>query len=153
MRLTASVLASISEQYPSMAFVSGEAFYWSPSEREITYELDDPDGYEHILHEISHALLEHTKYDSDITLIQMERAAWHYAKSRLGPKFNVQITDDLIQNDLDTYRDWLHARSTCPHCKSNGIQTAKRTYLCVVCQQTWTVNQALHCQLKRYIKK
>lgn len=153
MHLTASVLANIAQEHPSLIFTSGETFYWSPAKREITYQQNDPDGYEHLLHEISHALLKHTKYDTDITLIQMERAAWHFAKIKLGPKYNIEISDELIQNDLDTYRDWLHARSTCPHCKSNGIQIGKREYLCLVCQQSWSVNQALHCQLRRYKNK
>ena len=153
MLLIASTLASITEAYPALRFISGDIFYWSPSKQEITYQLDDPDGLEHLLHEVSHALLKHTKYETDIALIQMERAAWQYAKTTLAPKYNVQITDDLIQNDLDTYRDWLHARSTCPHCGANGIQTAKQSYQCLICHKSWSVNQALHCQLKRYKNK
>jgi hypothetical protein len=135
MLLTASTLANITNEYPTLRFVSGDSFYWSPSNHQITYQLDDLNGIEHLLHEVSHALLEHTKYETDIALIQMERA------------------DDLVQNDLDTYRDWLHARSTCPHCGANGIQTAKQNYQCLICHKLWSVNQALHCQLKRYKNK
>jgi hypothetical protein len=128
----------------------GDKFYWSPSKREIIYRQDDPDGLEHLLHELSHAALEHTSYESDIALISMERAAWQYAKTNLAPLYHVRIADDLIQDDLDTYRDWLHARSTCPDCKSNGIQTSRQHYQCLVCNGSWSVNLALHCQLKRY---
>lgn len=153
MRLNNSTLASIIKTYPTLEFIGGDSFYWSPTKRKITYQTDDPSGLEHLLHEVSHALLDHTKYDTDLALIKMERAAWQYAKTTLAPEYDVHISDDLIQNDLDTYRDWLHARSTCPHCGANGIQTAKQKYQCLICHNFWSVNQALHCQLKRYKNK
>lgn len=153
MLLIASTLTKITADHPNLRFTSGDTFYWSPHQHEVTYQENDPDGLEHLLHEVSHAALKHTKYDSDLALIQMERSAWHFAKTTLAKKYKVSITDELIQDDLDTYRDWLHARSTCPHCSSNGVQTEKQTYQCLICQQTWTVNQALHCQLKRYKNK
>ena len=153
MLLIPSTLTKIINDYPDLRFISGDEFSWSPNKNEITYQVDDPDGFEHLLHEVSHAQLKHKNYTTDLELIQMERAAWHHAKQVLAASYDVPISDELIQNDLDTYRDWLHARSSCPRCSSNGIQTAKQTYQCLICHQTWTVNQALHCQLKRYKNK
>ncbi|MCY1379960.1 hypothetical protein D9M68_895230 [compost metagenome] len=80
----------------------------------------------------------------------MERDAWRYAKEKLGSNYKVTITDTVIQDSLDTYRDWLHARSTCPNCQATGMQNRKRHYRCIACQHVWRVNDARICGLRRY---
>jgi len=79
----------------------------------------------------------------------MERQAWDYT-IKLAPKYNVAISDDMVQLTLDSYRDWLHARSTCPNCKATGVQTEKYTYVCPACSRKWQVNEARTCALRRY---
>lgn len=153
MSSTISLIERFIRDYPTIHFEEGTDFLWNPTDRTIFYDPLDPYVNEHLLHELSHAELSHTTYESDIELIALERDAWHYAKTVLAPRFSLQITSDVIEDDLDTYRDWLHARSLCPHCKQNGIQTDNREYSCLICQTKWKVNQAMGCALRRYIKK
>jgi len=142
----------ISLTFPDLHIISGEEFRWSPSDRTIYYDEHDPQGNERLLHELAHATLGHSKYDRDIELIALERDAWHHAKTVLAPQFDMTIASDTIEDDLDTYRDWLHARSTCPSCRATGLQTATKEYTCVACQTVWRVNEAISCGLKRYTK-
>ena len=142
----------VTSAFPAIHFVSGEEFRWSPTEQTIFYNVEDPHGDERLLHELAHALLNHSRYDRDIELIALERDAWHHAKTVLAPQFETSIASDAIEDDLDTYRDWLHARSTCPSCGATGVQTATKQYTCVSCQTVWHVNEAISCGLKRYTK-
>ena len=138
--------------FPDITFVDGKEFRWDPPQTTIEYVSDDTRSIEHLLHEIAHANLGHAQYQRDVELITLERDAWHYAATELAPQFHIQIDSDLIEDDLNTYRDWLHARSTCPKCSATGVQTKNDSYTCVVCRTTWKVNQAINCGLKRYIQ-
>jgi len=153
MSSTISPIERFTRDYPTLRFQEGTDFLWNPADRIIFYDPLDPHVNEHLLHELSHAELGHITYESDIELIALERDAWYHAKKVLAPLFSLQITSDVVEDDLDTYRDWLHARSLCPQCKQNGIQTDDREYTCLICQAKWKVNQAMGCALRRYIKK
>lgn len=150
---TISLHERIATTFPHLTFVAGDEFRWSPSEQKIYFDECDTWSSERLLHEIAHAELKHRNYERDIELIALERDAWQYAKSQLAPRFDFVIDSNVIEDDLDTYRDWLHARSTCPACKATGIQTNTKEYTCVFCRTVWTVNQAISCGLKRYTKK
>lgn len=147
---THPLLETLTLAYPNIAFKSGEAFAWQPTTTTIMYDTGDTYFDARLLHELGHALLKHDSYDRDIDLIAMERDAWQTARMDLAPKFGLDIPGDIIHHDMDTYRDWLHERSTCPHCGSNGIQIKKRDYKCVTCLKTWRVNEARTCSLRRY---
>lgn len=127
----------------------GDGFYWEPKSTTVFYAIQQPDSAQLILHELGHALLGHGDYYRDIELIAMERAAWERA-IQLGANYNAVIADNLIEEYLDTYRDWLHARSLCPYCAATGIQTAQKTYQCPSCNKSWHVSEARTCGLKRY---
>ena len=144
------LLEQLETNFPAIRFQEGKAFSWRPRDSTVVYVLGDPDFDQHLLHELSHALLEHTVYERDIDLIALERDAWGYARRTLAPLYDIAITSDCIEADLDTYRDWLHARSTCPQCEATGLQIKKMTYRCVSCHHTWRVNHAKLCQLRRY---
>ncbi len=147
---TPSLIEKLHATYPTISFEAGEQFEWQPKTSTIVYDLDDPHFEARLLHEVGHATLEHATYTRDIDLIAMERDAWQAARVELGPRFDVDISGDIIHHDMDTYRDWMHERSTCPHCGSSGIQTKTREYTCVSCRKTWRVNEARTCHLRRY---
>lgn len=147
---THSLLDALTQDYPAITLEAGDHFEWQPSRTTIVYDLDDPLFEARLLHEFGHALLKHSSYERDIDLIARERDAWQTARLELAPTYGVDIPGDIIHHDMDTYRDWLHARSTCPYCGSNGIQIKKRDYKCVTCLKTWRVNEARTCSLRRY---
>jgi hypothetical protein len=144
------LLETLAQAYPAVTLQASDHFEWQPAAATIMYDLDDPLFAPRLLHEFGHATLKHSKYDRDIGLIAMERDAWQIARVELAPKLSVDIPGDIIHHDMDTYRDWLHARSTCPHCQSSGLQVSKHQYKCVTCLKTWRVNEARTCRLRRY---
>jgi hypothetical protein len=146
---TISILANLKNKYPQFLFKPSNNFLWSSSDNTIYYDKKNNDQAIFLLHELSHALLGHANYDSDIKLITMERQAWDNTII-LAQEYNIKVTDDFIQSNLDSYRDWLHSRSTCPKCQATGIQTKKYDYLCIVCSHKWRVNEARTCALRRY---
>jgi hypothetical protein len=145
------LINQLKSDYPQFIFKESPDSYWSHDERTIYYNAG-PDGVSLILHELAHGLLDHVDYKRDIELIAMEREAWDKAKE-LADKYNLVIDNNFIQSNLDTYRDWLHARSTCPKCSATGMQTKPNIYSCLACNNKWTVNEARTCALKRYSKK
>lgn len=145
-----SLIELVAPDLPDVAFHRGNTCKWHPASQTITYT--DASTRDELLHEIGHALLQHDTYTRDIILLEMERDAWRQAQT-IGRQHGVTITNDTVQDHLDTYRDWLHARSTCPTCTSTGIQTDTRHYRCYECACTWQVNEARQCALRRYTKK
>lgn len=151
MLLTKSILSNIEKDF-NFNFISGDDFFWNHKNKTITYNSDDENGLELLFHEIGHAKLNHANYLRDIQLIEMEREAWSEAK-KIASKMQLRINQNIIEDHMDSYRDWLHARSLCPECKSNGYEYRKGYYTCPVCTTKWQVNDAKLCQLRRTVIK
>jgi len=147
-----SLLPKLTAAFPDITFTSGERFSWSPEQKTVFYTTSDDNGVELMLHELSHGVLGHHEYKKDVELVAMEAAAWDTA-ALIGKDHDITIADDIVEDHLDTYREWLHARSTCPTCEATGYQNGKDTYSCVACSGTWRVNEARLCGLKRYTQK
>jgi hypothetical protein len=145
---TASLIQRLKTDYPQFTFAKGPDYLWSPTDHTVYYKQSDATPA-FLLHELSHGLLAHTDYTRDIELIAMERAAWDRAVVLAGT-YDLSIEDDLIETTLDSYRDWLHARSTCPNCQATGLQTKKQVYTCPACSHSWRVNEARICALRRF---
>ena len=137
----------------NLTFQTGEVFGWNHSACAITYNPATNDADLYLLHEIGHALLDHRTFHHDIDLLKMERDAWTQARA-FGVELQIEIDGDIIEDSLNTYRDWLHNRSLCPNCNATGIQSESHLYRCLACGETWRVNDARSCALRRYhIKK
>ncbi len=149
MHSMSSLIPKLKGDHPHLTFSQAEHFSWLPSTHTVTYTPDLPDAPALLLHELSHALLGHRDYQRDVELLGMETVAWEKARE-LATLYPVRVTNDVIENHLDTYREWLHARSTCPACTATGYQTGRSTYACPACTHEWRVNEAKVCQLKRY---
>lgn len=136
-------IEELAADYPQFKFKAGKQDHWSPSSKTIIYNPSKPlkDLKQSLLHELSHALLNHHDYSSDLELLKLESQAWEMA-AKLAPKYKLSISDNHIQNCLDTYRDWLHRRSTCPTCGVHVLQKNASTYKCFNCQTQWSVTSA-----------
>lgn len=142
------LLQTIQADFPNLNFVAGKRFYWSPKQEAIHYSQDQKDesvAQWSLLHELSHALLEHKTFASDFELLLIEVAAWHKAEE-LAANYHINIDPEHIQDCLDTYRDWLYQRSTCPSCTSCSLQTDHRTYQCHNCKTVWHVSASRLCR-------
>ena len=145
------LLDQLRTAYPKFRFISDETYAWLPEQHAICYREEDPDTSQ-LFHELAHALLGHHGYDRDIALLAIERDAWHLAEN-LAVEYGVIIDEDTREDAMDSYRDWLHARSLCPQCGVNGVQVTAREYHCFMCQARWSVNDARICGLKRTLIK
>lgn len=140
-----TLVDQLARDYPALHFVRGQRAYWSAREQTIYYT----DDWTQTLHELGHALLGHSHYGQDIELLQMERAAWELAQ-QLAPRYHLTISDNTVEDTLDSYRDWLHCRSKCPTCGQTGIQSkANLTYHCPNCHCRWSVNDGRSQRIKR----
>lgn len=133
--------------YPDFRFEKADNFYWSAQKQTIYYNesADNKTGVWSLLHEVGHGLLTHQKYESDFELLQLEMQAWEKAKE-ISKNYKINIPEDHIQDCLDTYRDWLHARGKCPTCQSQGLQSSSREYTCLRCGSKWQVSTARFCR-------
>lgn len=142
------LLEKLKRDYPQIKFKSGNSFFWSPKDRTVTYDSSvtesELSGWS-LLHEVSHGILNHKAYKSDFELMLLEVDAWEHAR-KLGLSYGVKIDIEHIEDCLDTYRDWLHSRSTCPRCGINTLQKDSRTYACFNCSASWKVSDSRFCR-------
>lgn len=136
------LLKKMRTQYPQLKFSPSDKFYWSPETSEVFYQQParGKTARWSLLHETGHALLNHTSYNADFELVRLEIAAWQQAKT-VGKLFGISISEDHIEDCLDTYRDWLYRRSICPNCNTKSFQQSDFVhYRCFNCHTTWRVS-------------
>lgn len=149
----AKLLRLFTKQYSALHFKAGHDFAWSPKLATITYVEDtgaNPDNIYALLHEVAHADLAHNTYSDDFNLLQHEVSAWERAK-QIGLSVGVSINEDHIQDCLDTYRDWLHARAKCPTCGIVSLQATDGAYTCFNCKTGWKVPKSQLCRVSRRV--
>jgi len=144
-----ALVRKLQTDFPAFTFRAGPRFRWAADHQEIIYKLDnDIRNTWGILHELGHALRGHHDYHTDVELLRKEVEAWAEAES-LSAQYGVTIDAEHIQGCLDSYRDWLHKRSTCPQCALRGVQDDAKRYVCLNCKATWVVSSARFCRAYR----
>lgn len=125
-------LEQLKTDYPWLRFREGSKFAFRPPK---TIVLGPPEPFSELLalHEVSHAVLKHKDFRMDVERLKMEVAAWEKAKE-LAKHYGVDVDEDVIQGELDTYRDWLHKKSRCPDCGLTRFQTTDGEYHCPRCE-------------------
>jgi hypothetical protein len=148
-----NTLKILQKHYPSITFNKGDVFSWSPKDNAVVYTLsytDEDHAVYALIHEVAHAVLEHKHYVNDVDLLRHEVAAWHTAKD-IAKKISITINEEHIQDCLDTYRDWIHKRATCPHCSVISAQQDTGGYTCFNCQTHWKVPDSPLCRVTRVV--
>lgn len=145
-----ALLEQLTSDFPTLTFRPSDRFYWAPEKRTVYYS--DATNTTQLLHEAAHGALNHRDYEFDIELLAIERDAWAHAKA-LAKRYAATFSDEQHHAAMESYRDWMHARSTCPSCQASGVQTAKHRYQCLACLSSWLVNDARLCGLKRSLVK
>lgn len=132
----------------SYTFLQGNIFKWSSKKQYIMHpRISSWEDFWTLLHEIAHAELDHFDFCFDVELLDIETKAWVYAVEVLAPRYKTTISQDFIEDNLDTYREWVHQRSTCPNCRQNGIQPKTGTYQCINCKCLWSAKSGITCVL------
>ena len=147
-----STRKKLAHDYPQFSFVESTVSHWSPADQTIYYHsLKTTSDLSTLFHEFGHANVGHTGFDQDITLLRMEREAW-IAAVDVAAHYGHIIDEDTVENAIDSYRNWLYARSRCPACHNPGIQNkTSSAYTCPLCNTNWRANDARQCGLKRYM--
>lgn len=137
------LVKKVKTDYSQFKFKPGKEAHWSPATSTIIFNpaAASTEQTYGLLHELAHALLKHKDYRSDFELLKLEAEAWQLA-AKLGKSYGIGISEDYIQNCLDTYRDWLHRRSACPVCDMHVMQRDAQHYHCHNCQTLWQVSSA-----------
>lgn len=126
------LLRQLKTDFPDLKFKTGPKFAFRYPNT-IIIGPKEPLSDLLTLHEVSHALLKHQTYSSDIKRLKMESAAWDKAQE-LAIKYQIAIDKDFIQDQLDTYRNWLHQKSRCPKCGLTRFQSTDGVYHCPRCE-------------------
>ncbi|MEX0932098.1 MAG: hypothetical protein WDZ81_00645 [Candidatus Saccharimonadales bacterium] len=144
------MLSALQKTFPHLNFKDGGNFVWSPGLKTVFYDpkrLNSNTGKLSLLHELGHAILEHTDYNYDIELIEMEVEAWEKARA-FARKYKVKIDEEHIDFCIESYRFWIYKRSLCPECQYTGVQQELTHYYCFACQQDWRISPA--CSVRPY---
>jgi hypothetical protein len=142
------LLQRIGADYPDLKFIESAHFSWHAGRKHVSFKKASGSVKHNmwaLLHELGHALLEHADYKHDIELLQLEVAAWEKARE-LASYYGLQIDEGYLQDCLDTYRDWLHLRATCPTCYSRALQASTSLYSCFNCGSSWQVSRSRLCR-------
>jgi|SRR5579884_2718475 len=145
------LIERLKARFPQLKFTPGEQFSWSPETGEIFYKssAQKKAAQWSLLHETGHALLGHSSYQADVELLRLEVAAWQKAQ-QVAAELGLSISEDHIQDCLDTYRDWLHKRSICPACGNKCLQQGDFVhYRCFNCHKVWRVSTSRFCRAYR----
>lgn len=141
-QLRTDIVKQLKQICPDINIQQSDQFYWSPREQIVYYSsLENEVDHWSLLHEIGHAKHNHRQFKTDFDLLMIEIEAWQEAQ-RIASNLSIEIDEDHIQDCLDTYRDWLYLRSTCPICTSTSLQLDSKTYSCINCRQSWNVSKS-----------
>ena len=121
------------EDFPEFRFVLGTKFAFRPP-KTVVIGPSEPFSQLLTLHEVGHAVCRHKDFKMDVERLKMENQAWEGAR-KLALKYDIEIDEELVQNELDTYRDWLHQKSRCPVCGLTRFQTPDSRYHCPRCEE------------------
>ena len=134
--MDATFLARVKSDYPRLRFVSGKRFAFRPQRTVVIPRDLDRSGSGSdsllLLHEVGHALIQQWNFDTEIERLKIEVLAWEKAKE-LAAIYGIRIDENLIQEELDTYRDFLHQKSRCPLCGLTRFQTPDGVFRCPKC--------------------
>ena len=130
--MRANFLEKIKANFPKYRLISGKKFAFRPP-KTIVIGPEEPQDELLLLHELGHAILGHTDFKLDVLRLKMEAEAWEKARE-MAPKYGIEVDEELIQDQLDTYRDWLHTKSKCKRCGLTRYQTPDGVYHCPRCE-------------------
>jgi hypothetical protein len=148
-KVKTNIIRDILADFPEINFTKSGSFKWDPQTKQVHYKApsSEADCWS-FFHELGHALLDHKTYSSDFELLKMEVLAWQRART-LAEKYGFDVSQDHVEQCIDSYRDWLHGRSKCRRCEQSGLEKTPGIYNCFNCDFTWKVSPARFCRVYR----
>lgn len=130
--MTERLLEKLRVDFPDFRFVKGVRFAFRPPHTIIIGPEEANDSLL-LMHELGHALCRHQDFGTGVERLKMERAAWEKAQELCG-SYGVCYDENVVEAELDTYRDWLDKKSRCPICGLTRFQAPDGTYHCPRCE-------------------
>ena len=121
-----NLLSVLENDYPELVFRNGKRFLFRPP-KTVVIGSDEENADLLLLHEVGHALSCHRSFDTDIRRLKMEREAWEKARE-LAKQYGVEFDDEIIETELDSYREWLDKKSRCKKCGLTCYQAQDGKY-------------------------
>ncbi len=126
------LLNTLQSDFPDFIFERGDRFMFRPPNK-IFIGPTEPHDSLLMMHELGHALCHHRDFGTDAIRLKMEREAWECAK-KICSAYDIYYDEDVVERELDTYRDWLDKKSRCPSCGLTRFQTPDGAYHCPRCE-------------------
>ena len=128
----AEFLEGLRRDFGEFRFKMGRKFAFRPPK---TIVIGPPEPFSELLalHEVSHAICKHKTFKMDVERLKMEVQAWEKARE-LASCYGIEVDEEIVQRELDTYRDWLHQKSRCPKCGLTRFETPDGVYHCPRCE-------------------
>lgn len=130
--MDARLIDKLKGDFPDFKFVTGKKFAFRPP-KTIVIGPEEPQSDLLLLHELGHAISGHRDFKVDVGRLKMEVEAWEKAQE-LADKYGVKFDVEVMEGELDTYRDWLHQKSRCPDCGLTRFETPDGIYHCPRCE-------------------
>lgn len=130
--MDAKFLKIVRGDFPDFVFKTGRKFAFRPP-KTIVIGPEEPNDSLFLLHELGHALCRHRDFDTDAKRLKMEREAWDKARE-LADNYEVEYDEELVEDELDSYRVWLDNKSRCKKCGLTMYQTPDGRYHCPRCE-------------------
>ncbi|MBQ9018160.1 hypothetical protein IJ117_00115 [Candidatus Saccharibacteria bacterium] len=121
----------VKKDHPEVIFRSGRKFLFKPP-KTIVLGPDEPNSSLLLLHELGHYLSSHRDFCTQADRIRCEIEAWRVARS-LCDRYKVCYDEDVVENELETYREWLDSVARCPKCRLVRVQTPDGKWHCPRC--------------------
>ena len=128
------LLTQLITSHANFHYQMGPKFAFCPP-RTIIFGPYEPHYLLLCCHELGHALSGHTHFQTDLERLKLERSAWEVAR-HLCHQYHIPFDPDFVEDQLDSYRDWLHHQSRCPRCGLSRYQTKNGQYHCPNCELT-----------------
>lgn len=126
------LLERVQKDYPKFKFLEGARFSFRPP-KTIVVGPSEPDDELMLMHELGHAISGHRFFYTNVKRLKMEREAWEAARG-LCDKYAVVYDAEIVERELDTYRDWVDVKSRCPRCGLARFQTPDGEFHCPRCE-------------------
>ena len=136
--MDATFLQKIKSDFPKFRFVAGARFSFRPPRTIVVPDEEDEarddsgDTSLLLLHEMGHAIMGHRDFKTEVGRLKMEVEAWEKARE-LCDKYGVVFDEELVETELDSYRNYLHQKSRCPLCGLTRFQTPDGEFYCPKC--------------------
>ena len=131
--MDAIFLAKVRGNFPEVRFKAGNKFSFRPP-KTVFFDKNCDENFSSLLllHELGHFLCGKFEFKTEIERLKIEVLAWEKAK-KLAPLYGILIDEELIENELNSYRNWLHQKSRCPSCGLTRFQTLDGVFYCPKC--------------------